>query len=78
MVGQQGGGRDLLIVNMTSLQKSLELKTLAKTYDKQANQNIKMATAKSMRTPWLVYKLVPLHAFEALHRLRLSFINTKL
>jgi hypothetical protein len=31
---------------------------------KQANYNIKMATAKGIRTPWTVFGLIPSHASE--------------
>jgi hypothetical protein len=56
------------MVNMTSLQKFL------KTSVKQVNnQNLKMATAKGIRTSWMVLKLVPSHAVGALN-LYLSII----
>jgi hypothetical protein len=34
---------------------------------KQANQNLKMATAKGIRTPWIMFKLVLSHASESIY-----------
>ena len=51
------------MVNMTSLQKSLKQKT----YFKQENQNLRMATFMGIRIPSMMFKLLPLHASEALH-----------
>jgi hypothetical protein len=62
------------MVNMTSL----EAISKQRNYVKQANQNIKMATAKGIMTPWMVFKLVPLHASAALHlKKNDSLISTK-
>jgi hypothetical protein len=56
--------------------------TVEKTYVKEVNQILKTARAKGISTPWMVLKLVPSHASEALHLrknncLRSSFISTK-
>jgi hypothetical protein len=47
---------------MTSLEKSSTQKNYGKKIMTKNNQNLKMATATGIRTPWIVFKLVPSHA----------------